>query len=268
VLLSFVPVTVPIAINSFPSYTLCIMKKQMRLHKYISNCGYCSRRHAEILITAGLVRVNGTTFSELGTKINLEKDQVHINDELIIPPEPLTIMLNKPPNFITSTHDTHERLTVMDLLPRPVRHQGVIPVGRLDLDTLGLLLMTNNGDLQHIITHPRYECPKEYFVKITGRLSQQNRRRLESGIVLDDGPAQPARIIESKDNKRLTNIRIELKEGKKREIKRMFKAVGHEVIFLKRIRIGPLSLGDLPEGKWRELSEAEIENLKQACKKV
>lgn len=243
-------------------------KQRLRLHKYIANCGYCSRRHAEHLITAGLVRVNGKPVSELGVKVLPGRDEVTIHDEVIALPTPLTIMLNKPGGFITSTHDTHDRLTVMDLLPMAVRRAGVIPVGRLDLDTMGLLLMTNNGDLHHRITHPRYECPKEYFVKVTGRLSQQGRRRLENGITLDDGPAQPARLLSVQPKNRQCHIRIELKEGKKREIKRMFKAVGNEVIYLKRIRIGPLSLGDLPEQKWRALSDDEIEALYAACQTV
>ncbi len=242
------------------------MKKKIRLHKYIGNCGYCSRRHAERLIEAGLVHVNERTAEEPGVQINPSRDVVTINGEKIVPPEPLTIMLHKPAGFISSTHDTHERLTVMDLLPRSVRRQGVMPVGRLDLDTEGLLLLSNNGDLHHRITHPRYSCPKEYFVKIKGRLNKKKRRTIEEGIMLDDGPAQPARIIEYSTWQQGSRIRIELSEGRKREVKRIFKTLGHEVVYLKRLRIGALTLGELEKGKWRELDEREIEQLEEACR--
>jgi len=136
------------------------MAKRVRLHKYLANAGYCSRRRAELLIQAGLVQVNGRTVSNLGATIDPSRDVVTIHGAVIVPPEPLTIMLNKPAGFLSSTHDTHDRLTVMDLLPRWVRNRGVVPVGRLDLDTEGLLLLTNDGDLHHLVTHPRYGCPK------------------------------------------------------------------------------------------------------------
>jgi len=244
------------------------MAKRVRLHKYLANAGYCSRRRAELLIQAGLVQVNGRTVSNLGATIDPSRDVVTIHGEVIVPPEPLTIMLNKPAGFLSSTHDTHDRLTVMDLLPRWVRNRGVVPVGRLDLDTEGLLLLTNDGDLHHLVTHPRYGCPKEYFVRVAGRVTRAKASRLEKGIRLEDGPALPARILDLKHKEETTEVRLELREGRKREIKRMFKALGHEVLYLKRTRIGPIELGDLPRGAWRELVPEEMEALRAACRTV
>ena len=131
-----------------------------RLQKYIANCGYCSRRKAELLIEAGLVEVDGTVVRELGAKIDPSRQGVRIHGEDILPPSRRVVALHTPAGFITSTHDTHDRLTVMDLLPRRIAETGVLPAGRLDLETEGLLILTNDGDLQHRITHPRYECVK------------------------------------------------------------------------------------------------------------
>jgi len=211
------------------------------------------------------VKVNGRTVREVGVQIDPGHDEVTINEERIVLPEPFTIILNKPAGFISSTHDTHERLTVMDLLPRSVRNRGVIPVGRLDLDTVGLLLMTNDGDLHHLVTHPRYGCPKEYVVEVEGRVGPRKRERLSRGVTLEDGPTQPVRILEYELSGDGSRLRIELTEGRKREIKRMFAALGHRVTSLERVRIGPITLGDLPRGAWRELGPEEIEALRKAC---
>jgi pseudouridine synthase len=243
------------------------MAKRVRLHKYIANAGYCSRRHAELLIAAGLVEVNGATAAEAGTQVNPDKDVVTIHEEIILPPEPLTIMLNKPPDFISSTHDTHDRLTVMDLLPRSIRQRGVMPVGRLDLDTRGLLLLTNDGDLHHLVTHPRYGCPKEYMVRISGRFGKKKRELLTAGVDLDDGPTQPVRIFSCRPKGPETELQLELREGRKREIKRMFATLGHDVTYLERVRIGSIQLGDLPLRRWRELSPEELDGLRADCRR-
>ena len=241
------------------------MSASVRLHKYIANCGYCSRRHAELLIAAGLVRVNGATASEPGSALDPRRDRVTINGEEITPPPLHTIMLHKPAGFISSTHDTHERLTVMDLLPRTLVHAGVVPVGRLDLDTFGLLLMTNDGELHHRITHPSYECPKEYFVRVQGKIPPQKVERLARGLLLDDGPTQPVGVLSCEHRGAESELRVELTEGRKREVKRMFATLGHEVSYLKRLRIGPLALGDLPVGAWRELTGEELAAIRRAC---
>lgn len=241
------------------------MPKTVRLHKYIANCGYCSRRHAELLIAAGLVQVNGRIAMEPGTGIAPARDAVSIHGERILPPPSRTIMLHKPAGFISSTHDTHERLTVMDLIPRALRHDGVTPAGRLDLDTEGLLVLTNNGDLLHRITHPRYMCPKEYLARVQGRVSAGACARLERGVLLDDGPTQPSRILARHYRSMETELHLELTEGRKREVKRMLAAVGHEVLYLKRLRVGALLLGDLPRGAWRDLTGDEVQALYAAC---
>jgi 23S rRNA pseudouridine2605 synthase len=230
-----------------------------RLHKYIANCGYTSRRRAELLIQAGRVQVNGQVVTGLGTLIDSRKDQVVVNEELLIPPERVTIMLHKLPGYITSTHDTHERLTVMDLLPRQMRERGVLPVGRLDQDTSGLLILTNEGDLNHRITHPSFEIEKEYLAEVMGRPSEAAIRRLMSGIEIEGQMTAPARVHEIVPIQGGVRLKVVISEGRKRQIKRMFDAIGHPVRSLCRIRIGGLLLGKLPPGQWRKLEPAEIQ---------
>jgi 23S rRNA pseudouridine2605 synthase len=233
----------------------------MRLHKYIANCGYTSRRRAELLIQAGRVTVNGRAVTSLGATVRPGRDKVLLNGEEVAPPEPLTIVLNKPPGIITSTHDTHERLTVMDILPRRLRQLGILPAGRLDQDTEGLLVLTNDGDLGHRITHPRYETEKEYEALVDGRPTPKGIARLEKGIVLEGEMTSPARITLLGAEGGATRARVIIHEGKKRQVRRMFEAIGTKVIALRRIRIGGLRLGDLPTGEWRELSLGEIKAL-------
>ena len=233
----------------------------MRLHKFIANCGYVSRRRAELLIQAGRVSVNGRVVSELGTTVRPSKDVVAINGESIRLPEPCTVMLNKPAGLITSTHDTHERLTVMDYLPGSLVDRGLLPAGRLDQDTEGLLVITNLGDLNHRITHPRYETEKEYVASIERLPTKADLGRLEKGVILDGERTAPARVDGVETGTGPVQIHIVIRQGRKRQVRRMFRAIGHEVLHLNRVRIGQLTLGDLPVGKWQELTEEEIERL-------
>lgn len=233
----------------------------MRLHKFIGNCGCVSRRHAELLIQGGRVRVNGRLVSSPGTSVDPEKDSVAINGEMIHLPEPLTIVFHKPMGLITSTHDTHERLTVMDYLPMSLKEKGLVPAGRLDQDTEGLLVLTNVGDLNHRITHPRYETEKEYTATVSERPSRGALERLERGIILDGSRTAPARIVGVKATDGGIEVGIAIHEGRKRQVRRMLQAVGHEVLRLSRVRIGRFELGDLPLGEWRELRAEEIEAL-------
>jgi 23S rRNA pseudouridine2605 synthase len=230
----------------------------LRLHRYIASCGYTSRRRAELLIEAGRVAVNGKLVTRLGTLVRPGRDRVAVNGEEILPPRPTTIMLNKPGGIITSTHDTHERLTVMDLLPRSLRERGVLPAGRLDQDTEGLLILTNVGELGHRITHPRYETEKEYEALLDERPAPPQLRSLEAGIVLDGERTAPARVLAVVPRGERTGVRLVIREGRKRQVRRMFQAIGHEVRELKRVRIGGLRLGDLASGAWRELGPSEI----------
>ena len=230
----------------------------MRLHKYIGNCGYTSRRRAELLIQAGRVAVNGKVLTSLGTTIHPGKDVITVNGEEIRPPEPLTIALNKPAGIITSTHDTHDRLTVTDILPRSLVLQGVVPAGRLDQDTEGLLILTNDGDLAHRITHPSFETEKEYEAQVNGAPGPEGLRRLETGVRIEGEMTAPARITSVAPEGAATRVRIVIREGKKRQVRRMFEAIGHPVLHLRRLRIGGLCLGDLPVGEWRALGEGEL----------
>jgi len=232
--------------------------KKYRLAKYISSCGYCSRRHAELLIKAGLVYVNEKKVTDFATKINVE-DKVIINGERILPLKKIYLMLNKPAGFISSTHDTHERLTVMDLLPRKLRFLGVRPCGRLDLDTEGLLILTNDGELQHHITHPSNKKEKEYIVMLNKPLTKKVAKKIESGgIPIGNHKSLPCKISYFKDK----TVKIILYEGRKREIKLLFKHFSYKVEYLKRIRIGKLILDEkLKKGEYRKLSKKEIEFL-------
>jgi 23S rRNA pseudouridine2605 synthase len=231
----------------------------VRLHKYIANCGYTSRRRAELLIQAGRVRVNGSMVTEMGFSVNAGTDKVTINGDRITPPERLTIMLHKLPGFISSTHDTHERLTVMDLLPRRMREIGVMPVGRLDLDTTGLLILSNDGDLNHRITHPSYEIEKEYVAEVEGAPRPEAIHRLQSGIPIEGEMTAPARVFDIQTQAGRTRLHVVISEGRKRQIKKMFDAVGHPVLSLARIRVGGLLLGKLHPGDWRKLHPGEVE---------
>ncbi len=240
-------------------------RKRVRLHKFIANCGYTSRRRAELLIGAGRVRVNGRVATNVGTTIDPDKDTVEVNGETVELPAPVTIMLNKPAGILTSTHDTHDRLTVMDLLPKSLRETGVLPAGRLDQDTEGLLVLTNDGDLGHRITHPRYETEKEYEAVVAGRPSTAKLDRLERGVVIEGRTTAPATVVSvaaaDQAGEPQTTVHLIIREGRKRQVRLMFRAVGHDVLKLRRVRVGGLKLGKLPCGEWRELRPAELEAL-------
>lgn len=236
-------------------------RKSIRLHKYIANCGYTSRRRAELLIQAGRVQLNGRVETSLGVTLNPVRDTVCVNGEELKPPPPLTVILNKPVGILTSTHDTHDRLTVMDILPRSLRHAGVLPAGRLDQNTEGLLILTNNGDLAHRITHPRYETEKEYVAIVLGHPTPEKLKRLESGVLLDGKKTSPSRIVSTQRQGNQSQVGLVLREGRKRQVRRMFQVIHHEVVSLRRARIGGLHLGALPTGEWRELSDDDIASL-------
>lgn len=231
-----------------------------RLQKYLARCGHGSRRRAELLIEKGLVYVNGDV-ADLGISIIPGKDEVMLHGEKVQPPKNLTIMFHKTAGTITSTHDTHDRLTVMDMLPKRVVDAGVLPAGRLDLETEGLLIFTNDGDLLHRITHPRYRCRKEYFVVLSRAPSERILDTLRRGVYLPDvgkdtSPAQITRLRRRKDGS--ASLHIVIHEGMKRQIRRMFSGQGLEVTYLKRISIGKLNLDDLAPGKYRTLRDRDL----------
>ena len=233
-----------------------------RIQKIISAAGITSRRAAEQLILDGRVRVNGQVVTELGTKADAAKDHIKVDGKLINPRQPLSyIMLNKPAGYVTTMSDPEGRPTVQHLL-KGVKVR-VYPVGRLDYNTEGLLLLTNDGDFAHLITHPSHEFPKTYRAKVKGVLEDHQIEQLEKGIYLDDGRTAPAKLKKISKEEANSWLEITIHEGRKRQVRRMFDRVGHSVIKLKRVRTGNLQLGDLPEGSFRYLTPDEISALKE-----
>ena len=239
----------------------------MRLHKYIANCGHASRRHAELLIQAGRVEVNGKVLTSLGSTVK-SGDTIRLNGEIVRLPEPMTIAFHKPRGVITSTHDTHERLTIIDYLPRSLRERGLLPVGRLDQDTVGLLILTNLGDLNHRVTHPSYELDKEYLAVVERRPPAEAISRLERGVRIDGQTTAPARVLGVEARGRRTAITLVLHEGRKRQVRRMLEAVGHRVLELTRLRVGEVRLGTLEPGEWRQLERQELLSLSPDADKI
>ena len=238
-----------------------------RLQKIISAAGVTSRRAAEELITEGRVRVNGAVVTELGTKADADKDHIKVDGKLINPKQPPTyIMLNKPAGFVTTMSDPEGRPMVHDLL-KGVKVR-VYPVGRLDYNTEGLLLLTNDGDFAHLITHPKHEFPKTYLAKVKGVLTEGQIGMLESGMFLQDGRTAPARVRKVRKEEMNSWVEITITEGRKRQVRRMFDHVGSSVIRLKRIKTGSLVLGDLPEGSFRHLTNDEVNTLRETALKT
>ena len=222
----------------------------MRLQKFISRAGYCSRRHAEELILNGKVTVNGQIVTQLGTKIDPEIDKVEVEGTPVFPDENLVyIALNKPKGYVTSCSHPGEKI-VLELVNIP---QRIYPVGRLDKDSTGLLLLTNDGKLHLKLTHPSFDHEKEYLVTVARPIPDGALKAIESGLKILGTRTRPARI------KKISDIRFKiiLKEGRNRQIRRMVRKVGSRVTDLKRIRIANIRLGNLPEGKWRYLDVNE-----------
>jgi len=226
----------------------------VRLQKFLSSAGYCSRRQGEVYIQEGKVRVNGRVITELGTKVDPEKDSVDINGQLLnVRQAPVYIALNKPRSYVTTCNQKNEKI-VVDLVDIPER---IYPVGRLDKDSTGLLLMTNDGNLHHHLLHPSFDHEKEYIVTVATPISDSALKKMEKGITILGEKTRPA-IVKRVSSKRFL---IRLKEGRNRQIRRMVKKTGNRVTALKRIRVANIKLGSLPEGSWRHLTEKEIEQL-------
>ncbi|MCE5211779.1 MAG: rRNA pseudouridine synthase [Deltaproteobacteria bacterium] len=231
-----------------------------RLQKIIATAGITSRRHAEELITQGRVSVNGVVVKKLGEKAEAAKDIIRIDGKIIsIEKTKYYIALNKPSGFVTTLHDPQNRPTVADLI-RDVPER-VYPVGRLDYDSRGLLLLTNDGDFAQKIQHPRFQKPKIYKVKIQGHLSKEQLKQLSRGVKLDDGVFKPENLRVEKYNDKSSWLRLTLREGRNRIIRRGFEAIGYRVASLMREAIGDLKLGTLKEAEWRYLTKKEINML-------
>ena len=230
---------------------------EMRLQKFLSRAGICSRRKGEEYIKAGWVKVNGRVVTELGIKVDPERDAVEVDQDAIrTDTKPTYIALNKPRGYISSCHQQDEKI-VLDLLDISER---VYPVGRLDKDSTGLLLLTNDGHLHHRLSHPSFNHEKEYEVTVARPLPEGALRKLAKGLPMMGTRTRPARV------KRISarRFRIVLQEGKNRQIRRMVRKVGGEVADLKRIRVANIKLGNLPSGSWRYLTNMEKENLLKA----
>lgn len=225
----------------------------MRLNAYLARAGIAARRGADELIKAGRVTVNGAP-GELNTQVG-SRDVVELDGERVRLQKLAYVLLHKPAGVVTTSRDPHGRKTVVDLIGR---RPGVVPVGRLDADTTGALLLTNDGALAHRLAHPRYEVEKVYVAEVEGTPDDAALARLAQGIVLEDGRTAPARV------RRLAPSRVELSihEGRKHQVKRMLEAVGHPVTRLRRSRYAGLTVKGLEEGRWRELTADEVESLR------
>lgn len=232
----------------------------IRLQKYLAQCGVASRRQSERLIAEGRVRVNDRV-AQLGDSVNPASDRVQLDGAPVSDASDLTyILLNKPAGVVTSVKDTHDRRTVIDCLNGlPVR---VFPVGRLDMDVKGALLLTNDGELAFRLTHPRYQVDKVYLAWVAGYVTVETARKLQRGIVLEDGKTAPARVTVVSRREGGTLVQLTLHEGRKREVKRMCDAVGHRVLRLERISIGGMCVGSLQPGEWRRLLPEEVAALR------
>lgn len=235
----------------------------MRLNRFLAQAGVASRRAADQLIAAGRVAVNGETVTKLGIDVDPERDTVAFDGRPLERPASFTyIVLNKPPDCVVTMADPQGRRTAAQLVSGVgVR---VVPVGRLDADTEGLLLLTDDGDLAHRVAHPSFELDKVYEVEAWGVLTDDERRRLETGIELDGRLTTPAAVRPVSTGDNTTIVEITLHEGRKRQVRRMFEEVGHRVARLRRVRLGPLELGGLPPGQWRRLTDEELRALRAA----
>ena len=233
---------------------------ETRLAKALARAGISSRRKAEELIKQGLVTVNGRVITEPGTVINPDFDVVSVGGKPIRQERSIYLLLNKPAGYISSVKDERGRKTVLDLLPEV--KERLFPVGRLDYDTRGLLLLTNDGEFAKLMSHPRYHIAKVYHARCRGKVAQDAIKKLQQGILLDGVPTLPARVKVLKRSKQDTLLEIEHHEGRKRQIKRMLLEVGHPVIELMRVRFGPLDLKGVPEGEYRLLTRDEVETMK------
>lgn len=234
---------------------------EIRLQKFLAEAGVASRRASERLIIQGRVKVNNKVVHKLGTKIDPQKDKVEVDDKVCNAiPKDLYILLNKPVGVVTTVKDPHGRPTVIDLIKGI--DQRVYPVGRLDMDSEGLLILTNDGRVTYKITHPKYEIEKTYEVLVKGIVDNKKIKTLETGVKLTDGITSPAKVKILKTNKNSTLLQIIIHEGKNRQVRRMCEAVGHPVLLLKRTHIGKLSLKGIKSGKWRHMTDEEIKYIK------
>ena len=229
------------------------------LLKVLTGAGIASRRRLADAIRQGRVEVNGEVVEDFRYPVNRETDRISVHGRAVHlePIHSVCLMLNKPRGILSTTSDERGRRTVLDILPEKYRRLRLYPAGRLDKDSTGLLLLTNDGELTYRLTHPRFEHKKEYLIHVDGQLKPDEKKKLEQGIQLEEGMTYPAVVREVKSSPPF-NYSIEIHEGRKRQARRMFAALGYRVLALKRVRIGNIGLGELKEGNVRELSAEEI----------
>lgn len=236
------------------------MAEQMRLQKFLAHAGVASRRAAEELIVRGKVRVNGKIVRELGTIVSTD-DCIDVSGTPArLHTEQVYLVMHKPTGVMTTMRDPQGRRTVADVLPKSAPR--VVPVGRLDYDTSGVLLFTNDGELANVLTHPRFGVEKTYRAVVKGRLLPEQFQRLQSGVMLEEFRASGARIKVVATGRETSVLDLTIHEGKNRQVRRMLEAVGHPVVALARLRFGPIKLGDLPPGQTRPLTEKELAALR------
>ncbi len=236
--------------------------EQERLQKYLAAAGVASRRASETLIREGRVAVNGTVIQEMGFRVTPGRDQVTVDGKLVQQEEQMVyLLMNKPAGYVTTVKDTHKRMTVMDLLTDvPYR---VFPVGRLDFETEGLLLFTNDGEFAYRMTHPKFKMMKTYLATVQGNVTEDRLKLLRSGVQLEDGITAPAEVNIVRKESHRTVVEISIHEGRNRQVRRMFQAVKHPVLELKRVSIGPLTLKGVGVGEYRYLKETELKKIGQ-----
>jgi 23S rRNA pseudouridine2605 synthase len=234
----------------------------MRLAKYLAHAGVASRRAAEEIVRAGRVTVAGAVVTDPARDVD-ETSRVAVDGRSVGGAEErVVVMLNKPPGVVSTARDTHGRRTVLDLVR--VRGARLYPVGRLDADTTGLILLTNDGELANALTHPRFEVPKTYLARVSGgTVGERALRALREGVELDDGRTSRAKVRQVDPGV----LELTIHEGRKRQVRRMVEAVGRRVVELRRVRFGPLALGDLQPGRSRRLTPAEVERLRKAARR-
>jgi len=232
-----------------------------RIQKILAKAGIASRREAERMIVEGRITVNGKFVDALGFKADPSKDHIKVDGKRMNPFEPkITLLLNKPRGFLSTVKDPEGRPTVMDLIKK-VKWR-VYPVGRLDFDAEGLLLLTNDGDLAYTLSHPKFSIPRTYWVKVAGVLEEKKIARLERGVMLEDGRARAVSFSIVRQGEKNSWVRVVVTEGRNHLVKRMLSAIGYSVLKLKRTKFGPIQLGDLPFGQFRYLTPHEIMSLK------
>ena len=235
---------------------------KLRLNKILAQAGLTSRRGADLLVLEGRVAVNGVVIREPGTLADLDVDEGRLDGQRVGAAEPKHYMLlHKPAGYVTSRHDPEGRAVVTDLVPSAAR---LYPVGRLDVDVEGALLLTNDGALTHRLLHPRYGIPRVYEAEVKGAITSEALGRWREGVILDDGPAVPLAVELLRPPAQTSRLRLTFAEGRKHEVKRYCESLGHPVIRLRRIAFGPITLGPLPRGACRPLTKKELAALRAA----